>query len=99
MIGHLATAIGLDHRDPVVAQKMLAPPGKSQRVNRRMLGQPDLVPRCRVARGGEVLHRAPRRRVIGPAETADDDAPDPIDASRRVFHSTTLTIGCATSSR
>ena len=47
VIGHLPAAIDLDDRDAVVAQQVLAPAGEAQRVDRRMLGQPDFVRRRR----------------------------------------------------
>ena len=70
VIGHLSAAVDLQRRDAVVAQQVLAAPGESERVDRRMLGQPDFVLRAGVARVGERLHRTPRRDVVGASERA-----------------------------
>ena len=43
VIGDLAAAIDLEHRNAVVAQQVLAPAGEPERVDRRMLGEPDFV--------------------------------------------------------
>ena len=43
VVRHLAAAVDLDDRDAVVAQQVLAAAGEPERVDRRMLGQPDLV--------------------------------------------------------
>ena len=43
VIRDLTAAIDLDHRMPFVAQQVLATAGETERVDRRMLGQPDLV--------------------------------------------------------
>ena len=89
VVGDLAAAVDLHDRDADVAQQVFGLAGQAQREHRRVLAEPEFVRRVGVARGGEVLHRAPGRLVV--------DQPEPaitIDA-----HSTTLTSGCAVSSR
>ena len=52
VIRDLAAAIDLDDGDAVVAQQVLAPAGEPERVDRRMLGEPELVgvsPRVRAS--------------------------------------------------
>ena len=49
VIGHLAAAVDLHERHAVVAQHVLPPAGETQRVDRRMLGEPELVFAVRVA--------------------------------------------------
>ena len=65
VIRDLAAAVDLHRRNAVVAQQMLAPSGEPERVDGRMLGEPDLVRRVGRARGRECLHRAPRGHVLG----------------------------------
>ena len=74
VIGDLPAAIDLDHRNAGVAPQVLAAAGETERVHRRMLGQPDLVGGAGVARVGERLHRAPAALVVGAAERPDDGA-------------------------
>src|SRR4051794_4038161 len=88
MIGNLSAPVDFQHGNAVRPQQMRGAAGESQRVDRRMLGQPDLVAGRGVARLGELLHRAPRRLVPGRAEATDRD----------VVQRTIATIGCATRS-
>src|SRR6266851_2429536 len=69
MISDLSPSIDLQDRNRIRAQNMLGATGESERVHRRVLGQPDLV--CRFGRAGigERLHRAPCARVLCPPET------------------------------
>ena len=91
--------VDLDDRDAVVAQHMLAPAGEAERVDRRMLGQPDFVGRFRVALRREILHGLPGGHVVGGAERANDEAGGPVNHDVVTRHNTIFTIGCATSSR
>ena len=59
--------------------------GEAERVNGRVLHDPELVGRVGGARGVEGLHRAPGGLVRDEAEAPDD-------------HSTIITIGCFDSS-
>ncbi len=105
VVGDLAAAVDLDRGNPVVTQQVLAPARKSQRVDRGMLGEPDFVARIGAARGGERLHRAPGRLVLGAAERANRNTfaawrhqtLNTCGAGER--HSTIVTIGCDVRSR
>ena len=110
VVGDLPATIDLERGNAVVAQQVLAPTGETERVDRRMLGQPDLVRRVVRARRGERLHRAPRGLVVGPPECtdewqlrADPIAPEWLALLRRTsaigHHSTIATIGCEVRSR
>src|SRR5690349_22060931 len=72
MIGHLAAAIDLQDGNAVVAKQMFPPACESQRIDRFVLGQPELVAGVAGAGRGEVLHRAPRARAISPPEPPHD---------------------------
>jgi hypothetical protein len=71
MVGYLPAAIDLEHRDAVLAQQVLAPTGKPERIDRLVLGEPDFVARRGAARGIERLHRAPRGLILGQPEIPD----------------------------
>src|SRR5207248_129407 len=87
VIRDLPATVDLERRDAVVAQKMLAPSGEPQRVDRRMFSEPDLIACRGIARGGEALHRVPGRLVVGAAERARRSAGVPGRRSAR-HHST-----------
>ena len=100
VVGDLSAAVDVHDGNAVVAPQVLAPARQSQRVDGRMLGEPDLVDGLRIARGGERLHRAPRRRVVGEAEFADRDGSGSVGRRRRGVHqcrhspSTTNSCSC-----
>ena len=68
--------------------------GQPEREHRRVLQQPDFVRRRGVASGCERLHGLPSRQVVDKPEPAYDRC-----RHARAHYSTTLTAGCATSSR
>src|SRR5262245_54452356 len=71
MVGDLAAAVGLYHRDAVRhARQVRRAPRDAERVDRRMLQQPELVGGSGGALSGEILHLAPRRGVFDTAEPA-----------------------------
>jgi len=43
VVGDLSAAIHLDRRDAIVPQQMFNASGESERIDRRMLGQPDFI--------------------------------------------------------
>jgi hypothetical protein len=86
VIGDLAAAIDLHHRDADVLEQMLRLARQALREYRRMFAEPEFVGSVGVACSGELLHRGEGRRVVDAAQPSDD-------------HSTTFTIGCAVSSR
>src|SRR5262249_39305345 len=73
VIGDLPTAVDREHWNAVVAQQVLAPAREAERVDRRMLREPDLVAGRFAAGGGERLHRAPGRCAVGAAEGPNRD--------------------------
>ncbi|MDT4865310.1 hypothetical protein FQZ97_1001050 [compost metagenome] len=75
MVGNLATAIHLHHRDIAGEQHMLGLAGLPLGEHRIVLEQPDFIVRLRIALGGETLHRVPRRLVRKPAELAEAQNP------------------------
>ncbi|MBK6336890.1 MAG: hypothetical protein IPF60_14460 [Betaproteobacteria bacterium] len=96
MVGDLPAAVDLDRGDAVVAQQVLAAAGEAQRVDGRVLGQPDFVGRAGGAGVGERLHRAPGRQVGGAAQRPDQRA----GGRRFVRHQSTIdTSGCEDRSR
>src|SRR5262249_43056413 len=97
MIRDLPAAIDFEYGDAVLAQHMLAPPCQPERVDGRVLGEPELVAGRRSARRGERLHRAPGRLVCGRAQFPY--ARSHSGARRRRHQSTITTCGCADNSR
>ena len=71
VIGDLAAAIGGDDRNCAGRDDVLAPAGKPEREDRRMLNQPELVSGDGRAREVEGLHRAPGGLVGDKPERAD----------------------------
>ena len=71
VIGDVAAAVGLHERDGIVERRMLG--ALPQRVDRRMLEQPQLVGSIRVPFPGELLHRLERGGVIDLSEALDRD--------------------------
>jgi hypothetical protein len=109
VVRHLAAAIGLDEWNPARVMHVLATARETQRIDGRVLGEPDFVSRRRRSRAGERLHRTPALDVVGDAERADfDGGGDRAGASdrgevagrrRQGRQSTIATIGCDVSSR
>jgi hypothetical protein len=95
VVGDLAAAIDLQHRDVARGQHVLGPAGLAEGEHRRVLDQPELVGLWPVAAVGEGLHGAPDRRVGLAAEAADDPA-GPLGVDRRGY-SVHLTAGSARS--
>src|SRR5690242_15035769 len=89
MVSDLAAAIGRDHRDAVrYGDRRRA---LSERVDRRMLEQPELVRAAVVAAAREAAHRFEGRRVFDAPQALDDD----VGNDR---HSTITTAGWSQSS-
>src|SRR5215813_2840526 len=90
VISDVATAIGLDHGNAVSGLRVLR--ALPQRVDRRVLEQPQLIRGIARPSRGEILHCCERRQIGGTAEALDFDG---IDES----HSTITTEGWSHSSR
>ena len=71
--GDLPAAVDARDRDRRLPQQMLEPAGLSERVDRRVLEQPQLVRGRGVARRGEAAHVLVRLDVRHSAEQADDE--------------------------
>ena len=69
VIGHLAAAVHLDHRDVTRRKHVLCLAGLALGENRRMLNQPQFVAAVFIARVGKRLHSPPDRFVLGQSET------------------------------
>src|SRR5438128_6392412 len=89
VVGDLAAAIGGDHRDAVGDAHRRG--ALSQRVDRCMLEQPELVRRALVAFAREAAHRFQRRQIIDTSKSAQHDGCDQ-------GHSTITTPGWSQSS-
>jgi hypothetical protein len=94
VVGDLAAAVDLHHRDADVAQQVFRLARQALGEYRRMFAEPEFVGRVGAARGGEFLHRGEGRRVVDAAEPRRR-----CRAPGASAHSTTFTIGCAVSSR
>jgi len=85
VVGHLAAAVGLHHRNIARGQHMLGLAGQSLCEHRRVFAQPQLVRAVGAALGGVALHGLDGRQVVDPAQ--------PLELDRSRGHSTTLTMG------
>ena len=65
VVGNLPAAIDLERRNAVIAQQVVVAARKTERIDRRMLSQPDFIACTDATRGGERLHCAPGRLVLG----------------------------------
>src|SRR5690349_6752222 len=72
MVGHLPAAIDLHHRDVAGREHVARVAVQPLREHRRMLEQPDLVRRVRVARVGDALHFAPGGDVVNSPKPANE---------------------------
>ena len=73
VVGDLPAAVARHDRNVAGRKQMLATPGQTQRVHRRMLREPDLVRRARVAHAVECAHRLEGDTVVGHAERTQHD--------------------------
>src|SRR5690606_29508311 len=95
VVGDLAAAVDVQHRNVARGQHVLGAAGLAEGEHRFVLDQPQLVGRGRVTRVGEGLHRAPDRLVRLPAEV-----PHPAIGDRYSVHFTSgwlRSTACATS--
>jgi hypothetical protein len=73
MIGHLPTAIDLQHRDIARRQQMLGATVQALGEYGIMLGKPKLIGSISIAPVGEVLHCLPGLPVLRAAQIPDPD--------------------------
>src|SRR5690606_26581623 len=95
VVGDLAAAVDVQHRDVARGEHVLGAAGLAEGEHRIVLDQPQLVGRGRVTRVGEGLHRAPDRLVRLPAQVAH-----PAIGNRYSVHFTSgwlRSTACATS--
>src|SRR5207248_329221 len=71
VIGHLAAAVDLHHRNLARGDEVRAARIEPEGEDRRVLEKPDLVRGRRIALAGEALHRAPGRLVLAKPGAAD----------------------------
>ena len=67
MIGDLAAAVGLDHRDITRTEQVLGLAGLALGEHGRMLDHPELGGGILIARVGEISHRLPGGQVVASA--------------------------------
>ena len=72
VVGHLAAAVDLDHRDVAGREQVFRLGVEPERKHALVLAEPDLVGRRLVASVGEFLHRPPDRFIDLQAEFAHD---------------------------
>ncbi len=71
VVGDLAATVDLDDGDADIFKDMFGLAGLAERVDRRVLDDPQFVGRFGRAAGREFLHRAPGWLVVDPAQTAN----------------------------
>ena len=84
VIGDLPAAVDLDHGDVAGGEHVARVCIHAEREHRRMLEQPDLVGRIRIARVGDALHFAPGGLVVHAAQTISRTPPGTFLVSRQM---------------